>query len=656
MAGVPVHYLRHNASEWAPRHVLFVDTETRPEASGGDQLLRMRLWVGGHMDRGATTPGGAAIRTEHGATRAGLARWVDAQTVGHATTWLYCHNLGFDLTVSRLPDFLHRLGWTATQPHLSGRNVTLRMARRSKRLVLCDSVSLLPHPLAEIGRRLGRDKLPMPAWDAPEADWVAYCSRDVLVTAEAVLTLMGWWEGERLGHWTTGGPGLGWNALRHRFWGQRVLVNPEPAGVRADREAVYGGRRDVTRVGEMEGGPFALVDFENAHLTVAAHCLLPTGRIGFRRELAPDDPFIDGNRFGVLARCEVDTPVPRYPLRTPSGVFYPVGRFVTSLCSPEIVWARESGHLRTVRDAWIHDLGFPLQGWAQQCLDWLGDTSGAVPAVVRMMVKQWGRSVPGRFAMRTSRRVDLGPALWPGWHLERGTSGPDHAPSMDLHLAGRHWWMVGDQEADNAYPAVLAWVQSYVRVALGRMLEAMGEGLWALCDTDGAVLDLTRGRTWLHEATGRASRYRNPFRVAEAVCAVVGGVTGPLTPRVKGMSASLQVIGPQHYSGDTFTRMAGRPGKPEVEADGHLRWWRWPSIRWQMERGNADGFVRTEAQWTAPVQLAHRWVLDDGTAVPVHAHLNGDGGSHLSSWWRTPLGGDLLSLGPDQSPALRDHY
>lgn len=656
MAGIPVHYLRGNASQWTPRHVLFVDTETYPERRGNEELLRMRLWVGGSCDRAAGAVSGLSVRSAHGQTRRSFAEWVDARCTGHQTTWLYAHNLGFDLAASALPDQLHRIGWFATQPHLSGRNVTLRMAKGSKRLTMCDSTSLLPHSLDEIGRRLGRQKLPMPAWEAPEEDWLTYCSRDVLILSEAVLTLMEWWEANHLGHWTTGGPGLGWNALRHRNGFGQVLVDPEAKGVAADRAAVRGGRRDLTRAGIIEGGPFALVDFQNAYLTVAASCLLPKGRMGYRESLPLDDPLIDGNRFGVVANCEVDTPVPRYPLRTERGVFYPVGRFITPLCSPEITWAREAGHLKAVRNAWVHDMGYVLADWANWCLGLLAPDNDTVGPLVKMMVKQWGRSVVGRFGMRTSRSVDLGPALWPHWHLERGTSGPDQVPASDIHIAGRHWWMIGDQEADNAYPAVLAWVESCVRVAIGRMLEALGDEMWVCADTDGAVLDLTRGRQWLRERTRAVVRYRNPYRVAEALCGFLAGETAPLTPRLKGISETLQVIGPQHYSGDSFERMAGRPGRPEADADGSLHWWKWPSVRWQMERGSPDGFVRVEADWTEPAQLAHRWVLADGTAIPVGAHLNGDGRSHLTTWPSDLLGSSAGVLHPTQAPALAGMY
>ena len=656
MAGVRSHYLRGNASEWSPSNVIFIDTETSALTGQASQLLQMRLWCAASVDRRQSPVGGVSVRSEDGTDRHSLARWVDAQTVGHQTTWLYCHNLGFDLTVSRLPDFLHRLGWQMTRWDFAGRNVTGSMRKRTKRLRLCDSVSVLPTKLEDIGRQLGRHKLPMPAPTGTDSDWLTYCQTDVLILAEAILTVMDWWDEHRLGHWTSSGPGLGWNALRHQGRERLVLIDWERGTPADDRPAIRGGRRDVTRVGEVEGGPFALVDFSNAYLTVAANCLLPKGRLAHYDKLEPTSPWLQAHRLGVLADCEVDTPEPAYPLRTPGGIFYPVGRFRTPLCSPEIEVARQAGHLRSIGSAWTHDLGYPLKDWADWCLSLLDKANDQVPAVVRTMVKQWGRSVPGKFAARSSTSTDLGPALYPGWKLIRGSSGPDHKPAADVHIAGRHWWTVFDQEGENAYPAVLAWIESHVRVALNAMLEALGPDMWVCCDTDGVVVDLTKARSWLRARSWPLGRMRGDHPVAEAVCEALRPVCEPLVPRLKVLSRTLTVNGPQHYAGDTFTKMAGRPGKPELDDEGHLHWYKWPRVAWQMADGSQAGFVRTEAHWTHPSQLAHRWVLPDGLALPVEAAIGDDGVSYIKPWSTHPLADMLGDDIPVQSTALRGLY
>lgn len=651
------HWLRGNASEWSPRFVGFFDTETFPVRTGEDrEELRLRLWVAGIVDRRPEGKGKSVVCTDTGTTREGLARWVARSMVGKPNLWLFAHNLGFDLTVSRLPDYLHRQGWELGDFRFAGRNVTGHLRKRSKSLWLVDSTSWLPHALAKVGHAVGRRKLAMPAVDAPEEAWVEYCTGDVLVLADAVLTCMDWWDREHLGHWTKSGPGCGWNAARHVSRSKLFLIRPEVDQVKHDRRAVYGGRRDVTRVGEIEGGPFALIDFSDAYLTVCAHLRTPKGRYSWHDFDLGEVRRLAQVGYGAVAECEISTAVPRYPLRTSQGVFYPVGRFRTWLASPEITAADEAGDLISVGGGFVHDTGFPLQAWAHRALAWLDPADESVPAVVRMMVKQWGRSVPGRFAMRTSKTLWSAPATWPGWHLERGTSGPDHLPAVNVHLAGRQWWSVQDQEGENSYPAVLAWIESHVRVRLNRMLEELGEGLWVACDTDGLVVNLEQAPVWLAGRLGRRWRSRDPLRTARAVCDVLAAFTAPLVPRVKVLSETLTVAGPQHYSGDTFSRAAGRPGKPEVDDQGELHHWSWPKVAWQMEHGSPDGYVRVERSWTEPAVTAHRWVAAGGVCLPVLTETGAGSVSVLAPWSRS---GGLyagVELGPVQSPALHGLY
>jgi hypothetical protein len=434
------------------------------------------------------------------------------------------------------------------------------------------------------------------------------------------------------------------------------LINHDQGTPADDRPAIRGGRRDVTRVGTIPGGPFALVDFSNAYLTVAASQLLPKGRVAAFKGEADLPAWYDPRWHGLVAECEILCSHPFYPYRTEAGVFYPTGRFKTILCQPEIDYARSAGHLQSIGAGWIHDLGWSLSGFGEWCLRMLDADNDMVAPVVRAMVKQWGRSVPGKFATRTARTTDLGPALYPTWKLIPGTTGPDHARAAEVHIAGRHWWYQFDQEGDNAYPAVLAWIESHVRVALGKMLKELGESLWVCADTDGAVLDLTRARTWLAERRQAFGPLRGPMSVAEAVCEALRPVTAPLVPRVKVLTETLQVVGPQHYSGDNFERAAGRPGKPETGDDGHLHWWTWPKVAWQMNHGSTDGYVRTEVAWTHPSQLAHRWVLLDETTVPMRAGLDDQGSTYLYPWGSMVESMGEINLHHDQAPALRGLY
>lgn len=653
---VKSHYLRENKSVWSPRHVAFLDTETTPVREGKRENHVLRLWVYGCVDRRPRRPGGDGVVASSGALPEELASAVDESMARKPNLWIFAHNLGFDLATTRLIDHLRPKGWELAELSFTGRNVRAQLSRGKKTIWLMDSWSWLTTSLDHVGRAVGRPKLPMPSWNASQDEWEEYCTNDVMVLAEGMLTVLDWWDRNALGHWGRSGPSTGWAAMRHMSAPNNVVVQTGGEGREHDRAAVRGGRRDCTRVGVIDGGPFAVLDFENAHLTVAANCRLPRNRLEWRDTWTPDHPAWWHHQYGLIAECEVETDVPRYPLRTDRGIFYPVGRFRTTLAEPEIRWAAENRDLRGVFGGHRHQMGLPLAKWGNWALGQVDLGNKQVPPVVKILVKQWGRSVPGKFAGRTSRVVDWGPALYPDWHVERATYGADHLTAYDVHAGGRHWLTIGDQESDNAYPGVLAYVESYVRVSLGHMLEALGEDLWITCDTDGAVVDISRAEQWLKERTGRLPGTSDPLKLAERLCRHLAPLTLPLVPRVKMIADTLTVAGPQHFAADGFVKASGRPTVDVDPVTGEHRHMVWPGFSWQLEHGSRDGYVRVEHDWTDPQVTVHRWVTEDGRAVPVEARINPDGLSMISPLNESTAPGYRSKISTEQAPALRNLY
>jgi hypothetical protein len=669
LRAVPSHYLRTNASEWTPRRVLCFDTETLPEAQGARELHRLRCWAARLVIRRPGRGETGAISAT-GFDRRSLADFFDRVAARDEATWVYAHNLDFDLTTSAVIDYLwHYHRWELTGWHFAGRSVSGQMRQDRRHLGFYDLHSILPESLERIGARMGFPKGRMPPWEAPDEVWERYCARDVEVTAAAVCQLMDWWDEHRLGRWTGTGPGLGWNCLRHRL--ERppgydepdddgivddppkksrrspIVIKTDQAGIDADRVAVYGGRRDLTRVGQLAGGPFAQLDFRSAYLTAARHYLLPRQRGVWYPRFDLDGWQFSAPDLGVIAECEVSTDEARYPLRARGQIFYPVGRFRTVLCRPEIELAASRGELESIGGGWTHKLGFWARSWAEWVAGLLEGAEGDQPPLVEPMAKAWSRSVLARFAMHTTTAVHAGPALHPTWYCQRGSDGPRGVRFTECHVAGERWHYYEDQDADDAYPAVLAWVQCHVRLALGRMLDALGEDVWVLCDTDGAWVDCSRLAGWTGGGRSSRSRLEAAADVARNACTRLEGLCAPFVPRLKELSEGLRLIGPQHYATDRAEVMAGRPKRTDVDADGAEHRWLWPGVSWQMAHGSREGFVRVEGTWPVPTHLAHRWELADGRCLPPFAVSPRRGPSDIAPWdpGRLPDGGAELADG-----------
>ena len=647
----PIHNLGPNSRESSPRHVVVIDTETRWNDYEGGQMHRMRLWEGMTRRRGDKHPSRARSEQAGGDDAASLATWLDAQCKTSPPVWVYAHNLSFDGATSRLPVELKARGWAITQHSLASDSpwAMLRQGNRTMRLV--DSSSLLPVSVEALGALYGIPKLPLPNQDDDDALWRERCRRDVQITMRALVELMDWWDAGALGHWSVTGPRTGWNAMRHRCVKRpgmppiiyraptgssfvqhgdgHVVIDPDPQARRFERDTLYQGRRDAFRVGIQPVGDYTELDMTRAHLTAAQNFRLPCRRGVPFDALEVDSPYIDGANMSVIARCVVDTDTARYPLRTRHGIIHPVGRFETVLAGPELADARERGALLSVGPGYFYRLSYHMQPWADWAAGVLEGEAGQVPPAARVAVKAWTRSVPGTWAARTSRVVLEGTSPVAGWSATHGIQAGTGQPCSIVHLGGRMQVLVKDQEGDDAFSAVLSFIQAHVRVALGRVIDAFDPGRVVTCSTDSVLVDVTGngerpGGTlpvlgWGESTADRARR------IAQAL----GKHAAPFTLAVKQCAGVVDVLSPQHLRLDGVRRYSGVPGgaiEPERDRFAFLTW---PKLGRQMEMGDTGGYVRELRTVDLRGVTVARYVAGCGCTAPPRVDWSRAGGNVL---------------------------
>lgn len=650
---VPVHYLRPNHKVWTPGNVVFWDTETRQLVDGDRRIEQLRLWVARVVDRRKPKAGPPFDYEHPGRTGAELAEWLTEISRRRPSLWCFAYNLGFDLTTTRLPDHLADLGWHCTGAALSGRAIWLTFHRDGRSMTFADASSWLPGGLSEVAAAMGTAKLDLPTDLDDESTWFARCSVDVEILSDAMLALMDWWDARQLGRWWATGPTCGWNAYRHTPTGWRVTIDPDPELVAADREGIHGGRRGVWRVGEVRAGRLAELDFATAHLSIAEALPLPVERVHGFDTLPPHINLHDQSRLGVLARVLVETDTPRWPVKVRGFRFYPVGRFWTTLPGPDIEEAARLGCLVDVGPGHVHRMGFAMAEWARWVRAVLDGRDELAPAVARITAKHWGRTVIGRWAGHSWTRTVLGASPMPSWHIEAGWDAASQSPGALVDLGGTRWWTAADGDPENSYPAVLAWVEGYVRTRLNRVLEHIGPGAVVQCDTDGLIVNAdlvgrraSRGAQIDGDDLDDAARMSAVLRDAETLAA-------PLRLREKRSWQRATVLGPQHVETPDYRRFAGLPRQAVRRDDGSFMGHIWPGMEWQMSNGDPRGYVRPMRRQVVEGPYALAWVLADGSVEPCRVILDAAGENYVLPWAAMPAHLRTRELAPRQHQALK---
>jgi len=624
-----IHYLRENAQERTPHRVLVLDTETLPasDADRGRQVLR--LWAAQLVRRHGRDPRRPRSETFEGRTAIDLARTISGLARSDATLWVFAHNLGFDLAVTDLPVHLVACGWTMTEGALTTDSPWMRMRYGSRRLTLADSWSWMPAGVAEIGKLIGLPKLDLPDWQDEDADWMARCRRDVEITAKALVQLLDWWDAGRYGNWSVTGPATGWSSYRHRKPRPHVLIDPDPDLRAFEMRAVTGGRRQAFRVGPQPAGLYADVDLATAHLTAMSERTLPFRRLRRFASLELDANQLTSPSRDLLAEVEIETTVPRYPWQSGRGVFYPVGRFRTVLAGPEIREASRRGELRAIGPGMVYGMSEHMAAWARWLATVLDEKTRGVPKVARLAAKAWSRNVPGKWAGHTSEILDRRPDPRPGWSVESGFLSAGRRKADYLLLGGERLTIARDLWADDAFPAVLAWVQSYTRVALGRLADHLGPAVLSL-NTDGLMLDVPaalRAAGWDPEAEPMAATRQ--LQTLDQLLDVWARDLDPFVARVKRAVGSLTIISPQHLLLDRERRLSGIPRKAVRLARGRYRFEQWPRLRVQLARPLVRGYSVVTVERSLEHIAPAGWLYTDGRVEPVVLYLDAAGGTRI---------------------------
>lgn len=694
MPPAAVHYLASNDSTWTPPAVISLDTETRVIQTD-PEVQELRCW---HV-RADYRLGRQRLAGEHveggGLDALDLARRIGKWADRWAETWLYAHNLNFDLSVTRLPLLLAAKGWVMTDMAVDGASPWMVLTHDNRKLVITDSHAIWPVQLAELAAIVGIDKPPLPD-DDEIATWDARCAADTLILHTALLQAMNYHDANQLGRWAITGASTGWNTMRHLQGArtskkarvarqaqglpgvdpaaQPVVIDPAPDALTHDRQAIYGGRRQTWRHGRLPAGQYTEIDFERAYQTVMAEYALPRKRGRWFESLPLDSRLIDdpAHQWGIIADVELCTDVPRWPCRVPvtpappppgerppvtglpvdakTRVFYPVGTFRTVLAGPDIAEARRLGCLKAVHRGQVHQLGRAIRPWAQWSIAAQDDP--ATPAVVRLALKHQGRAVAGKWAARSWTKTVIGLSTTYGWSYSDAYVTAAGTRGSIIDLAGTKFLSVPDRDSDNAYPAILAWVESYTRVALSRALEALGAALIVQCDTDGLIVDTTSLAAPSSGADAAAGTLASTRDGVTETLTTVNALTAPLRLRAKTAYRNLEVTGPQHLILDGHRRWSGVPGSAEQQPDGSYEAWTWPKLAWQMSHGDHRGYTRIVQTYRLANSYAPGWLITDGTVAAPEARLTPSGTSELVPYSETRYAAQGLALAPGQPATL----
>lgn len=590
------HWVKLNHQNRVPRRWIAFDSESRVTYQDDTEIQTWAMGAAIRWRSDLKTGDHAEARTFDSALE--LWQWVTEFCKPRQRTCVAAHNLGHDVRITQALEILPQLGWRLEWCNLD-RNVSA-MTWRSDHgtLILWDTWTWLPIPLATVAPSVGLRKLPMPPDTAKHYRWERYCMRDAEIVYRVVSDLVAFVKVHNLGNWQPTGAGMSYATWRHKFMSHKVLVHDDVDALAAERAAMHTGRAEAWQHGVLDDRLWTEVDMRNAYVTIAAECELPT-KIKMVLGSLNDSQYHSLARcYRVLGLCDITTDIPCVPYHNGTRTLWPVGQFTTWLWDTEINLARGAGATVKIRKAYAYTMSPCLRDWATWVLSVLHGSESEASPVCRTWLKHCSRALIGRIALRVTQWQLFGSNPYDQACITHTVDVETGKTSRLMHIGSQTFEETGQVEGRDSLPQITGWIMAECRVRLWLAMCAAGLDHVAHVDTDSLLVDRV-GLKRLREAYGDA---------------FVSGW------QLKGSRRRVIVYGPRNYRWGRARKVSGVPRKATETLPNVFHGEKWQGVSAALEAGGASSVVVEPGEWKVTASDPRR---RDGVGVATLPYVVG---------------------------------
>lgn len=587
------HYIRQNHSRELPRHVLVLDTETRPKETleGTEHTFRLG-WSCRCLIGSAGKPTEEDWRVWHSSFD--LLDYMERTAPRDCNLWVFANNVFFDLqAMGFYRDFTMR-GWQLVFSYYSQSTYMLIIKKGRKTIKALSVSNYWAASTKELGRLLGEEKLSVDFETASDDALSIYCFRDTEIALDAMVRYFTFIKGADLGGFRLSRAAQAYGAWRHRFMQHRIYCHDDEEVRDLEQQAYTGGRVEAYRIGEVLGGPFSCYDVNSMYPFIMSRYRLPGKCIDYHTDLNPDDAAGILERFSVIAEVTLDTDAPLYAYRMGGKLVFPVGRFDAFVCTEGLRQALLRGHLVAVKRIAAYTDSILFRKYVDYFYELRQTAKETGDSITNRMAKLLMNSLYGKFAQK--RPVIVSDSIIEGddYSREEILDSVTGRAIIKTRMFHREIETEGEEAVKGAVIAIPAHITEYGRMLQYEIQEKIGRDRILYCDTDSIFVDDDAVRSI-------------PYPVEP-------GTIGALSK--KWSTARLFIYGAKDYETDSGVTLKGIPPYAEKIAPRTWRYTFWPGQRTHLGSRIDDRYLQHTVVKCADRPYDKGQVLDDGRVIP----------------------------------------
>lgn len=476
------HILTPGRASERPRYIVYMDSESRVRTDGRHIPYLVVANFKNYQDGRQKTR--VYPKREH------YNFWKDAATYGDKkrTIYIFGHNLGYDVLVTGAIPSLVALGYKITSWFEKGSTYLMYFhnPEMSRKLVLLSSTNYFAQSLEKLGEVLGVPKLSIEYNKADLNTAIQYCKRDVEILQKAVETFIDFIDTENLGNFGKTVPGQAFNSYKHRFMDHEIFIHTNEKAIELERRAYYGGRTECFFLGEMPlDRYYYYLDFNSMYPYVMKEFTFPVKLLTYRKRMGLDEltrHIAEGT--GVVAKVLVSTNESVYPVRVNDNLIFPVGTFSTYLCTPELEYGLERGHIKQIQAAALYEMKPIFIRYVDYFYTARLAAKAAGDKVRDLLYKLFMNSLYGKFGQKSDEWERVGDADPELVQEIKVVNAETKEATVHKIFGGSEFKKIAEEESYNSFPAIAAHVTAYARLTLAKYFTLAGWDNVYYCDTD----------------------------------------------------------------------------------------------------------------------------------------------------------------------------
>lgn len=479
------HYIQKNKSCSQPRRLVCFDTETNQrelECGGIEQTFNIATAVFHYRRGGKKNKTVQWLETD---IKDELNDWILSKSHKKEKLYVISANIWFDLRVSGMLEYLKRHRWVNKILVVNGMTVIISFKKDTRHVVFINFQNYFRTSVTVMGKILGLPKLEIDFNDTTRAKLFTYCQRDTDIIYNAMLNLFKFTKEKDLGAFGYTFPSIAMNAYRHRFMTDKILVHKQKSVVKLEREGYFGARTECFKVGSFKNTPLVQVDINSMYPAVMTVNKFPIKLAYYGIKCTTDALNHFCKQGCIMAKVEIDTDEPAYPLSVNNRTCFPTGKFTTVLSTPEIEYALTHNHITKVIEYAYFWPGYMFKSYINFFFKLRQEYKKSGNLVYDSLCKYLMNSLYGKFGQKVDELIediDTGNDI-----IERYTE--FHAQKRQYitttQFFGRMTKTINKaKEGRNSIVSISAHVTAYGRMMLYKYIKKIGRENLYYSDTD----------------------------------------------------------------------------------------------------------------------------------------------------------------------------